>query len=67
MEEQKQNKKMPDPLNKAGGMKIKLKPGRAAEGVTPDENGMATVDATTAEYLVRIGYADYIKETTDVN
>lgn len=61
MQDPKENKGLDPKLNKEmGGVKIKFKPGRAAEGVTPDDNGVATVDAKTAEYLVGIGYADYV-------
>ena len=39
---------------------IRFRPGRAAEGIAPDANGTASVDEKTAEYLVGIGYADYV-------
>lgn len=71
MEEPKENKKLDDRANKAAGsgdprrasegsVKIKFRQGRAADGVVADENGVATVDAQKAEYLVRIGYAEYV-------
>ncbi len=43
------------------GVRIKMRPGRAAEGVAVDENGYATVDAKTADHLVKINYAEYAK------
>ena len=67
MEEDKKNKGLEPRENKGrvdpapiGGVKIKFRPGRAAEGVATDENGVASVDAAKAEYLVRIGYAEYV-------
>ncbi len=42
-------------------VRIKMRPGRAAEGVAVDENGYATVDAKTADHLVKINYAEYAK------
>ncbi len=43
------------------GVRIKMRPGRAAEGVTVDQNGYATVDAKLADHLVKINYAEYVK------
>jgi len=42
-----------------GLVRIRFRPNRAAEGVAADANGLASVDAKLAEYLVSIGYADY--------
>jgi hypothetical protein len=41
------------------GVRIKMRPGKAAEGVTVDKDGYATVEAKLAEHLVKINYADY--------
>jgi len=60
MQEPKENKKIEPAQNKQ--VKIKMRPGRAAEGVTVDGNGYATVDAKTAERLVSIQYADLAEE-----
>jgi hypothetical protein len=61
-------KKMEDKPNKAfypasnKQVRIKMRPGRAAEGVTVDEKGYATVDAQVAEYLIAIQYAELAEE-----
>jgi len=60
MEEAKPNKKLEPAGNKR--VRIKMRPGRAAEGVTVDKDGYATVDARTAEWLVKIHYADLAEE-----
>jgi hypothetical protein len=60
MQEPKENKKIEPKSNKQ--VKIKFRPGRAAEGVVADANGYATVDAKLADYLVKIQYADMAEE-----
>lgn len=62
MEDKKQNKAVAPESNKAPMVRIKFKPGRAAEGVEMDENGYATVDAKTADHLVKINYAELAEE-----
>ena len=42
-------------------VKIRFRPNRAAEGVEMDAEGCAFVAAKTAEYLVSIGYAEYVQ------
>ena len=58
-EEEIDNKGMKPPENKSAGgkVRIKLRPGRAMTGVTADANGVAEVDAKTAEHLIQTGYA----------
>ena len=64
----KDEKRMDDKQNKAfypgsnKQVRIKMRQGRAAEGVTVDENGYATVDAVTAEHLIAEQYADLAEE-----
>lgn len=61
-------KRMEDKTNKAfypgsnKQVRIKMRQGRAAEGVTVDENGYAIVDAQLAEYLIAQQYADLAEE-----
>jgi len=43
-------------------VRIKMRQGRAAEGVTVDANGYATVSAETAERLIAIQYATLAEE-----
>jgi hypothetical protein len=62
-EKQIENKSMKPAENKQ--VRIKLKPGRAAEGVVTDANGFAFVDAAKAEYLVKINYAEMAEEHKD--
>ena len=74
MQEPKPNKKLEPAENKAQDrdaaanaptqitVRIKMKPGRAAEGVHPDENGYAFVDKEFARYLVSIQYAEEAEE-----
>jgi hypothetical protein len=38
-------------------LRIKIRPGRSVTGVTVDAEGYALVDAKTADYLYKIGYA----------
>jgi hypothetical protein len=61
-QKEKPNKAYQPSANKSEGssVKIKIKPGRAAEGVVVDEDGTALVDPQTADYLVAIGYADLV-------
>ena len=61
MDEPKKNKSFEPAANKAL-VKIKFRPGRAAEGVAVDEEGCAFVDEDTAAYLVKINYADKAEE-----
>jgi hypothetical protein len=62
MEQEKENKKMEPMQNKGSNSKVKIrmKPKRAAEGVSPDENGVAEVSAELAAHLVKIGYAELL-------
>ncbi len=60
MEPDKKNKMLEPKPNKM--VRIKMRPGRAAEGVTVDKDGYATVDAKLAEHLVKIQYADMAEE-----
>jgi hypothetical protein len=60
MEEPKENKKLKPAFNKQ--VRIKMRPGRAAEGVTVDKDGFAIVDAKLADHLVKIQYADLAEE-----
>jgi hypothetical protein len=60
MQEPKQNKKLEPASNKQ--VRIKMRPGRAAEGVTVDKDGYATIDAKLADHLVKIQYADLAEE-----
>lgn len=59
MKEDPENKSLKPAANKAVETKvrIKLQPGRLVQGVTVDENNCAVVDAQTAAYLIKIGYA----------
>ena len=61
MEDKKQNKSIQPASNKAQ-VRIKFRPGRAAEGVAADADGYAIVSDETAEYLVKINYADKAEE-----
>lgn len=66
MEEQHDTKKMPEKANKAmrpseNKTAIRFRHGRSAEGIIPDADGVAHVSEATAQYLVSIGYADYVK------
>jgi hypothetical protein len=65
MEDAKKNKGYEPTSNKATLVRIKFKPGRAAEGVIADANGFAFVDAAKAEYLVKINYAEMAEEHKD--
>lgn len=60
MQEPKENKKIEPASNTK--VQIKMRPGRAAEGVTANAQGYALVDAKTASYLVSIQYADMAEE-----
>lgn len=60
MQQPGENKKEEPAQNKQ--VKIKMRPGRAAEGVTVDASGYATVDAKTAEWLISMQYADLAEE-----
>jgi hypothetical protein len=62
MEEQKKNKVFTPVSNKAELVRIKFRPGRAADGVVADENGFAFVDAQKAEYLIKINYVEIAEE-----
>lgn len=58
--DEKPNKAIFPKSNKS--LRIKMRAGRAAEGVTVDENGYATVDAKTAERLIAMNYATLAEE-----
>lgn len=74
MEEVKKNKGFSPPVAKAtspqtaaeergdlgGKVRIKFRQGRGAEGVTVEADGTALVDSKTAQYLIKIGYADEV-------
>ena len=61
MEEPKENKSKKPAENKQL-VKIRMRPGRAAEGVKTDKDGFALVDAKLAEHLVKINYAVVAEE-----
>lgn len=63
MEEPKSNKNFVPKGNKQ--VKIRFFDGRAAEGVKIEADGTAMVDAETAQYLVGIGYANYLEKENE--
>jgi hypothetical protein len=62
MEGKKENKVFAPVSDKAELVRIKFRTGRAATGVEMDADGFAFVDAATAEYLIKINYADKAEE-----
>lgn len=62
MQDEKENKGLKPASNKAALVKIKMRQGRAVEGVKIDANGYAFVDEKTAAHLVKINYAIMAEE-----